>query len=46
MWGFLGSGLLHQLKIFDSNKGCEDQYILRLSFESFTPNFTTNGKGV
>ena len=46
MWGFLGSGLLHQLRIVDSNKGCEDQYILRLSFESFTPNFTTNGKGV
>ena len=41
MWGFLGSGLLVNL-----HKGCEDQYVLRLSFESFTPNFTTNGKGV
>ena len=41
MWGFLGSGLLVNLL-----KGCEDQYVLRLSFESFTPIFTTNGKDV
>ena len=41
MWGFLGSGLLVNL-----HKGCEDQYVLRLSFESFTPIFTTNGKDV